>query len=116
LAQNFTEKVRDYFQSNSSVRIVRSEGDLKMEGVIVGYSVTPQAPTATESASLNRLTIRVKVQFENTKDTTNKFNQEFSFYGDYDQKKSLNDVETDLLETISNQIVFDIFNKALSNW
>jgi hypothetical protein len=116
LAQNFTEKVRDYFQSNSTVRIIRSDGDLRMEGAIVGYTITPVAPTGTESASLNRLTMRVKVQFENTKDTINKFNQEFNFYGDYDQKKSLSDVENDLIETISNQIIYDIFNKALSNW
>lgn len=115
MAQNFTEKLRDYFQSNSPLRVVKSGGDLYMEGAIVGYTISPIAPSQ-ELSSKNRLTIRFKAKFESSKDTTKKFNQEFSFYDDYEQRQSLSTVEDQLIETITNQVVFDVFNKALSDW
>ncbi|MCK5368758.1 MAG: LptE family protein, partial [Cyclobacteriaceae bacterium] len=36
LSQLFTEKIKDYYQQNTSLSIVSSEGDLQLEGNIVG--------------------------------------------------------------------------------
>ncbi|MCK5105053.1 MAG: LptE family protein, partial [Cyclobacteriaceae bacterium] len=44
LSQLFTEKIKDYYQQNTSLSIVSSEGDLQLEGNIVGYRLTPMAP------------------------------------------------------------------------
>jgi len=114
--QNFSEKLRDYLQSNSTLRGVRREGDLQFEGSIIGYAISPIAPTAQEIASKNRLTITVKVKFINLVKEKEGFEQPFSFYFDYPQNQTLTQVEDEAIEIISNQIVFDIFNKALSNW
>lgn len=116
LAQNFSEKLRDYLQSNSTLRGVKRDGDLHFEGSIVSYTITPIAPTGQELASRNRLTVKFKVKFINTKDEKQNFEQEFSNYEDYEQRQSLSSVEESLLEIIMERTSFDIFNKALSNW
>lgn len=116
LSQNFTEKLRDYYQRNTSLAQVKSNGDLKLEGSIIGYTVTPLAATAQQIASQNRLTITVQVKYINTKDKEGNVEQNFSFYADFPQELGLSSVERNLIETISDQIILDIFNKTVANW
>jgi len=78
LSQLFTEKIKDYYQQNTSLTIVPTEGDLQLEGSISGYRLTPMAPRAsgsqnfedTDIAALQRLTITVKVTYLSTQDDT----------------------------------------------
>ena len=119
LAQAFSEKAREYFQRNSSLSLVNRDGDLNLEGSITQYNLSPVAPVGNqglERAAQTRLTIAVKVRFTNTKNKEQNFEQSFSFYQDFDQGKSFASVERDLIETISEQLILDIFNKSLANW
>lgn len=119
LAQAFTEKSREYFQRNSSLSLVNREGDLSLEGSIMQYNLSPVAPVGAqgvERAAQTRLTIAVKVKFTNQKNSTQNFEQVFSFFQDFDQTKSFASVERDLIETISDQLILDIFNKSLASW
>ena len=119
LTQVFTEKLRDYYQQNTKLDLVNAGGDWLLEGRIVGYQVLPVAPTGNETAGLNRLTIRVYAVFLNTKIGPGEaapFEQEFSFYQDFQQTQSLSEVEQALIDEILNRIVFDIFTKTTSNW
>lgn len=126
LSQLFTEKIRDYYQQNTSLSIVTNEGDLQLEGSIVGYRLTPMAPKASGSqnfedadiAALQRLTISVKVTYLNTQDDSYDFDgQSFSFYQDYDpEKQDFNSIEAALVEEIYDAIVLDIFNASVANW
>lgn len=115
----FSEKLRDYYQQNTKLNLVSSDGDWSLEGRIIGYGVTPQAPTGNQTAGLNRLTIKVFVIFKNKKEGPGEakpFEQEFSFYQDFQQTQSLTDVEQALINEILDRIVFDIFNRTASNW
>ena len=126
LSQLFTEKIRDYYQQNTSLSIVPTEGDLQIEGSIVGYQLSPMAPRAsgsqqfenTDIAALQRLTITVRVTYINTQDDSFDFdNQSFSFYQDYDpERQDFNSIESELVEFIYDQIVLDIFNATVANW
>ncbi len=126
LSQLFTEKIRDYYQQNTSLTIVPNEGDLQLEGSIVGYRLTPMAPKSsgsqnfanTDIAALQRLTITVKVTYLNTQDESYDFEgQSFSFYQDYDpEKQDFNSIEAALVEFIYDAIVLDIFNASVANW
>jgi hypothetical protein len=118
ITQNFTERVKDYYQQNSTLKIYPPNGtaDLQLEGAITGYDLTPIAPTQGQFASLNRLTVRVQVKFVNTKDETENFDAPFSFYADFPQERTLTAVENELLTEIFDQIVLDIFNKSVANW
>jgi hypothetical protein len=120
LAQTFSEKTREYYQRNTNLILVNKEGDLHVEGTISQYNITPVAPvgsgTGVERAAQTRLTIGVQVKFTNSKNKEQNFDQSFSFYQDFDQSKTLTSVERDLIETISDQIILDIFNKTVANW
>lgn len=121
LSQTFTEKLRDYFQRNTSLTNVQTAGDLQFEGSITGYALTPIAaqasdPSRPDVAAQTRLTITVTVKFVNTKDPETNFEQPFSFYADFPQSTPLASVQNELIETITDQIMLDIFNRSVANW
>jgi hypothetical protein len=116
LSQVFTEKLKDKFVSETSLALTKDIGDLNFEGAIIDYNTQPTAITGNDNAALNRLTITVSVKFTNTKDPKQDFETNFSRYADYDSRKSLSTVETELIAQINSQLVDDIFNKAVVNW
>ncbi len=116
LSQVFTERLKDYFLQQTNLSLETDAGDLNFSGEITKYEVKPIAIQANEQAAQNRLTIAIKVKFENIKDESKNFEQKFSRYGDYDSSKSLAEVENDLIEQITNELAEDIFNKAVVNW
>ncbi|GAA5028106.1 hypothetical protein GCM10011506_15330 [Marivirga lumbricoides] len=124
LQQTFTEEIRDYYQQNTSLEFVDNGGDLQLEGSITGYNVKPVAITSSgnnnvaDIAGVQRLTITVKVTYVNTKDEAFNFeNRSFSFYDDFDPNTTqLTAVEDQLIETITDQIIIDIFNASVANW
>ena len=67
-------------------------------------------------AAQNRLTITVKVKFVNNKDKNANFDTSFSRYEDYDSQLNLSDVEAELVKSIVESLVDDIFTKAVVNW
>jgi Lipopolysaccharide-assembly len=116
LSITITEKLKEYYQRNTSLKLKPSNSDLILEGSVVGYDLTPQAPTSQDKAGLNRLTITLQVHFINNKDEEKSFDQNFSFYADFDQTKTLNQVESKLIPIILDQIILDIFNKSAGDW
>ena len=118
LSQAFTEALRDIFLSQTNLNLIEKSGDLQFEGAITGYSTSPIAIQGNDvsTASLNRLTITVNVKFINTKDENQNFESSFSKFTDYDASQNLSAVETVLIKEINDQLVQDIFNKAVTNW
>ena len=116
LSQTFSEKLRDYFQRNTNLNLVTRGGDLQFEGYISGWEISPLPPTANDVASQNRLTMRVKATYTNTRDETQNFEQDFSFFADFPATGNPANFEPELIETMSNQIINDMFNKSVANW
>ncbi len=116
LPNQVNEKLKEYFQRNTSLTLIPSGGDLILEGTLTGYDVLPVAPTASDQAGFNRLQVTVQIRFTNTKDETKDFDQAFSFYADFPQTQTLPQNESRLLPTILDQIVQNIFNKSAADW
>jgi len=116
LSESLTNAVKDRFTNQTSLVLVRQEGDLQIEGVITNYVSTPQAITAGQTAALTRLTIDVKVKFINLLEPENNFDTKFSRYLDYESTQDLAEVQDVLVEGINQMLVDDIFNKAVVNW
>lgn len=115
LSDNLTTALRDAMNSQTTLDLVETGGDLAFEGEIIDYRTTPVAITG-QTAAMNRLTITVKVRFSNRLDDTKDFEQSFSRYEDYPSNQDLISVQEALTTTIVEQLVEDIFNKALVNW
>ena len=116
LSSVFTEKLKDKFVSQTNLAQVEAGGDLQFEGHITDYNAQPTAIQGNEQAALNRLTITVTVRFTNTKDEKQSFESSFSRFTDYDSGSNLATIEQELINEISNQLVDDIFNRAVINW
>jgi hypothetical protein len=116
LSQSFTDALRDKFSSQTKLSSVSKNGDLNIEGYITGYTTQPIAIQGNEQAAMNRLTISVSVKFTNKLDEKQNFEQTFSRYADYLSTLNLSSVEESLIKEINDQLVEDIFNKAVVNW
>lgn len=116
LGNTLTEKLKEYYQRNTQLKLKTTNPDLQLEGSVVGYDLTPQAPTSQDKAGLNRLTITIEVKFTNNKDEEKNFEQNFSFYADFNQTQTLSQVESKLIPIILDQIILDIFNKSAGDW
>lgn len=117
LSQEFTDALRDKFQSQTNLMIVNQGGDLVIEGMITDYNTRPTAIQSDDVAALNRLTITVKVTFINKIDETQSFiDQTFTRYEDYSSSTDLNTIQESLVKTINEYLIEDIFNKAVVNW
>jgi hypothetical protein len=123
MGQTFSNDIKNYFIRNTSISVVKEEGELMMEGEIMDYKLNPIAPTASTSindignATSTRLTITVKVTYTNTLDESMSFKDKtFSFYKDFPNEQNLADVEEAYIKEIFERIINDIFNASVANW
>ena len=79
-------------------------------------SLSPQAGTEDAYASKTRLTISVRVKYTDTRNDANSVDQTFSAYRDFSATELLIDVQDQLCQEISKELVELIFNATLGNW
>jgi hypothetical protein len=115
-AQNFTENLKDLMLAQSPLTLVTREGDLQYEGSITGYVVAPVAIQGNETASLNRLTITIKVKYTNTIEKNLSFERSFSKYADFEADVDLFSVEETLWAQINDQLAQEVYNASVGNW
>ncbi|MCH8903923.1 MAG: LptE family protein [Bacteroidetes bacterium] len=116
LSQDLTEALKDKFISETSLVLIERNGDLNIAGSITNYNITPVAPTANETALLNRLTITIKVSFVNSKEENQDWEKSFSRFTEFDSSVNISDIELQLIDEINAQLIEDVFNKAVVNW
>ncbi len=119
LSSEFTDALKEIYLRRTNLKEVADGGDFAFEGEITNYtSVTAAVSAGTENdyGSLNRLTITVRVRFENRVDEASSFSRTFSAYEDYDSSSLLTEVEGELITVIVEDIVTDIFQASASNW
>lgn len=116
LSQKLTDALKDKISSQTRLTLTDGEGDLHFEGEIVSYTTRPDAIQGDQTAALNRLTITVNIRYYNNVEEDKDFEQQFSRFKQYSSTLSLSQVELDLIDQINEELVEDIFNKALVNW
>ena len=116
LNQTLTEGLRDLFINQTKLNLTEEEADLNFNGQITKYQVKPMAIKANETAGQNRLTIAIKVKYNNSFDEQQNFESTFSRYRDFNSTKNLVDVEDILIEEITKELLEDVYNKAFVNW
>jgi hypothetical protein len=119
MAQKLTDKLKDKLLSQTSLKLTNGTGDINFQGTIENYATQPIAPQAGNviAAAMNRLTITIKVKYSNAVDPKWDYETSFSRYLDYASERNLNDVENSSeFDTMLDQLVQDIFDKAFVNW
>jgi hypothetical protein len=111
-----TDELKDKFKSQTSLTLVREDGHLNFIGEITKYDTKPMAITGDETAAQNRLSITVHVKFTNEIEAQYNYDSDFTRFADYNSDQDLSAVEQTLVESIVEELIEDIFNKAVVNW
>ena len=117
LQQTFENELLNYVTRNTRLQeLDGNKGDLQLSGEITGYSLSPQAVGTDAYATETRLTITVHVKYTDNKNSANDIDQNFSAYRQFDSSLMLTDVQEELCQEISKELVNLIFNATLGNW
>lgn len=116
LAQRFTEDLKDRFQRQTRLRDLPTNGDLSIEGEIVGYDLSAEAVQENAFAAKTRLTLRINVRFTNKVNEEESFEREFTSFGTFDSSQMFVDVQDQLCQELTKDIINQIFNATVENW
>lgn len=117
LQQTFENRLLDVIQTQTRLQVTsENTANLEMQGEITGYSLSPQAVGENAYATQTRLTITVKVRYTDNVNSANDIEQSFSAYRDFSSELMLTDVQDELCQQISEELVDLIFNATLGNW
>ncbi len=119
-----TEDLKDGIQNNTRLKLEgnKDSSQIVIEGVVVGYNVTPAAIQQGEVTAKSRLTVSVKFSIfinvppKEGEIADNDMDMTVSRFADFPADQDLSSVESSLLEEINKQIVQDVINKLMSNW
>lgn len=115
LSNEITTQLIDKFNNSTRLSVVNSKGDLSIEGEITNYAVSSVAVGA-EMATMNRLTIGVRISYINKYDEEKSCDKTFSRYVDFDSQLNLSQVEDALVSELCEALVDDIFSATVGNW
>lgn len=116
LQQTFENKLLDAVTRQTRLQEVDGNADLEMSGEITGYSLSPQAVGTDAYATETRLTITVRVKYTDNRVPNKSMDQTFSAYRQFSSDLMLTDVQDDLCNEISEELVNLIFNATLGDW
>ncbi|NPA35713.1 MAG: LptE family protein [Chlorobi bacterium] len=116
LSQKFTELLKERIMNESRLILVNGVGDVDFSGEITGYTIRPMAIKEDAVSAQSRLTVTVKVRFQNKKNPQKNWESSFSAYQDFASDKNITEVEDELTSLIIDQLTENIFNKAFSDW
>lgn len=116
LAQSFTEGLKDIFTRQTKLQMLPANGDLELEGEIVGYDLAPMAVKEDAYSSMTKLTMTVRVRYSNRATPEKDFEQTFSAYREFDSNLMLQDVQDTLNGELVKEIAEQIFNSTVADW
>lgn len=116
LSNALSEGIRDLYQRQTRLQILRKGGDLELEGEIVGYDLSQSAISTTSYASESRLTVRVNVHFTNNIYPEESFDKTYTAFQTFDASRLLSDVQDELCALIITEIAESIYNDTVAKW
>ncbi len=116
LNDDFKNQLIDKITQNTNLEEDKNNPDLVFEAEITDYSVQPVSLTAEQTAAMNRLTIRIKLNYINHKNEKDNFTKTYSHYYDYPATQSRLEIQEEAHKEIFDQILEDIFSDTLAKW
>ncbi len=112
----FTEELRRKVREETRLVADQENPHIVFTGQVNAYRVSFVAPDDNNSISLNRLEIRVKINYENTFNEEENWSKTYSDFEDFDSNTNIQDVRDELIDVIIEDILERVFNDAFTNW
>ena len=123
LAQQFSTDIQNRFLQRTGLKGTTEVPDILIEGEITDYSITPttistaiNAPGGTIQAAQNKLTITVKVHYENKIEPDKSFDRPYSDEAVFSSDLDINTIEASQVKLVNERIINKIFNDIVANW
>ena len=116
LSQEFSEKLRDKYSKQTRLKLLKTGGDLHLEGEIVGYDLTPMSIAQDSYSAETKLTVTINVRFTNNLNPEDDFEKKYIAYQSFDSNRMITDVQDELLATIIEDIADNIYNDTVAKW
>ncbi len=122
LSQQFSTDIQNRFL-RTSLKGTTEKPHILIEGEITDYSITPttisssvEAPGGNIQAAQNKLTITVKVHYENSIEVDKSFDRVYSDEAVFSSDLDINTIETSQVKLVNERIINKIFNDIVANW
>jgi len=124
LSQQFSTEIQNRFLQRTTLKGTKQSPDILVEGEITDYAINPttiSSTTSTTSAgviqdSQNKLTITVKVHYENKLHPELSFDRTYSDEATFNSNLSQSDIEASQVKIVNERIINKIFNDIVANW
>lgn len=116
LVSTFNEALKDEYSQKTRLVFVPRNGDLQIEGEIVGYDLIPMAVSSEGQSMDTKLQITVNVRYTNTVNPTESFEERFTAFQVFPNTQTINQVQDELNNLIVDELINIIFNRTVANW
>lgn len=124
LAQQFSMTIQNRFLQRTTLKGSSNNPDMIVEGEISDYSISPttiSSPTTGADSNIlqaaqTKLTITVKVHYENKKNPNAGFDRTYTDEATFDSNLDNNAIETSQVPVVNDRIINKIFNDIVANW
>lgn len=116
LREQFTTQLVQRFVNDNSLQVAdRTSADSILEGIIVNVRDVPIVVEGGEQVARRRMTVTVRMKFQDLKLRKKVWEKEFNNYGDYDSGGGLTQRTEGLNEAV-RKITEDILNDTVAGW
>ncbi|WP_160137918.1 LptE family protein [Chryseobacterium sp. c4a] len=125
LSQQFSTDIQNRFLQRTTLKGTKSNPDILIEGEITDYSIAPTTISSTTQTNpsggviqqaQNKLTITVKVHYENKVHPESSFDRTYSDEATFNSSLSQSDIESQQVKIVNERIINKIFNDIVANW
>ena len=123
LAQQFSTDIQNRFLQRTTLKGSTETPDILIEGEITDYSISPttistaiNSPGGNVQAAQNKLTITVKVHYENKIEPDKSFDRTYSDEAVFSSDLDINAIEASQVKVVNERIINKIFNDIVANW
>ena len=124
LSQQFSTDIQNRFLQRTTLKGTKDNPDILIEGEITDYSIAPTAissPVTTGNGNLlqaaqNKLTITVKVHYENKKEPEKSFDRTYTDESSFSSSLDFTSIEAAQVKIVNERIINKIFNDIVAHW
>jgi hypothetical protein len=116
LREQFTRQLTQRFITDATLELAdRSTADAVLEGSIIEVRDAPNVLQGGENVAQRRITVRVKIAFNDLKLRKTVWDKEFSNWGDYPSGGGLTQRQAGIEEAV-RKLTEDILNDTVAGW
>lgn len=124
LAQQFSIDIQNRFLQRTTLKGTVDNPDILIEGEIVDYTIAPttiSSPVAGANnniiqAAQNKLSITVKVHYENKKEPEKSFDRAYTDESTFSSELDFTSIEDSQVKIVNERIINKIFNDIVADW